>query len=133
MPLVKTTGTGTLAANTVITAIPNGTQVTVSAAPTVALAGAAVRFIRIWEHARLATDASHLAPADSTIRTGLLNPAAAYNATTNYGVGAFIYRSANGTKPLRPATWSCAGIWAPKALQWEVPWRFARSRTRPYT
>ncbi|MBP7515612.1 MAG: hypothetical protein KA791_13750, partial [Flavobacteriales bacterium] len=31
------------------------------------------------------------------IRTGLLNPAAAYNATTNYGVGAFIYRSANGT------------------------------------
>jgi formylglycine-generating enzyme required for sulfatase activity len=97
MPLVKTAGTGTLAANTVITAIPNGTQVTVSAAPTVALSGASVRFIRIWEHARLATDASHLAPAGSTIRTGLLNPAAAYNATTNYGVGAFIYRSANGT------------------------------------
>ncbi len=97
MPLVKTAGTGTLAANTVITAIPNGTQVTVNAAPTVALAGAAVRFIRIWEHARLASDAAHLAPVGSTIRTGLLNPGAAYSTTTNYGVGAFIYRSANGT------------------------------------
>lgn len=97
MPVLRTAGTGTIPANTVITAIPNGTQVTLSAAPTVALAGATVRFIRIWEHARLATDASHLAPAGSTIRTGLLNPAAAYNATTNYGVGAFIYRSANGT------------------------------------
>lgn len=97
MPVLRTAGTGTIPANTVITAIPNGTQVTLSAAPTVALAGATVRFIRIWEHARLATDASHLAPVGSTIRTGLLNPAAAYNATTNYGVGAFIYRSANGT------------------------------------
>ena len=97
MPVLRTAGTGTIPANTVIAAIPNGTQVTLSAAPTVALAGATVRFIRIWEHARLATDASHLAPAGSTIRTGLLNPAAAYNATTNYGVGVFIYRSANGT------------------------------------
>jgi len=97
MPVIRTAGTGALAANTVITAIPNATQVTISAAPTTALAGASVRFIRIWEHARLANDAAHLAPAGSTIRTGLLNPAATYNATTNYGVGAFIYRSANGT------------------------------------
>ncbi|MBK9174986.1 MAG: SUMF1/EgtB/PvdO family nonheme iron enzyme [Flavobacteriales bacterium] len=97
MPVLRTAGTGAIPANAVITAIPNGTQVMISAAPTTALAGATLRFIRIWEHARLATDASHLAPAGSTIRTGLLNPAAAYNATTNYGVGAFIYRSANGT------------------------------------
>lgn len=97
MPVLRTAGTGAIPANTVITAIPNGTQVTISAAPTTALAGATVRFIRIWEHARLANDASHLAPAGSTIDTGLLTPAAAYNATTNYGVGAFIYRSANGT------------------------------------
>ncbi|HRD54000.1 MAG TPA: hypothetical protein PKY96_15275, partial [Flavobacteriales bacterium] len=97
MPVIRTAGTGAIPANTVITAIPNGTQVTISAAPTTALAGATVRFIRIWEHARLANDAAHFAPAGSTIRTGLLNPAAAYNATTNYGVGAFIYRSANGT------------------------------------
>lgn len=97
MPVLRTAGTGTIPANTVITAIPNGTQVTISAAPTTALAGATVRFIRIWEHARLANDAAHFAPAGSTIRTGLLTPAAAYNATTNYGVGAFIYRSANGT------------------------------------
>lgn len=97
MPVIRTAGTGALAANTVITAIPNATQVVVSAAPTTALAGATVRFIRIWEHARLANDAAHFAPAGSTIRTGLLNPAAAYNLTTNYGVGAFIHRSANGT------------------------------------
>ncbi|MBK6341289.1 MAG: SUMF1/EgtB/PvdO family nonheme iron enzyme [Flavobacteriales bacterium] len=97
MPVLRTAGTGAIPTNTVITGIPNATQVTISAAPTTALAGATVRFIRIWEHARLANDAAHLAPAGSTIRTGLLNPAAAYNATTNYGVGAFIYRSANGT------------------------------------
>jgi formylglycine-generating enzyme required for sulfatase activity len=97
MPVLRTAGTGAIPANAVITAIPNATQVTISAAPTTALAGASVRFIRIWEHARLANDAAHFAPAGSTIRTGLLNPAAAYNATTNYGVGAFIHRSANGT------------------------------------
>jgi formylglycine-generating enzyme required for sulfatase activity len=97
MPVVRTAGTGAFAANTVITAIPNATQVTISAAPTTALAGASVRLIRIWEHARLGDDPAHVAPAGSTIRTGRLNPAAAYNATTNYGVGAFIYRSTNGT------------------------------------
>ena len=97
MPVLRTAGTGAIPANTVITAIPNGTQVTLSAAPTTPLSGASVRFIRIWEHARLANDAAHLAPAGSTIRTGLLTPAAAYNITSNYGVGAFIHRSANGT------------------------------------
>lgn len=97
MPVVRTAGTGAIPANTVITAIPNGTQVTLSAAPTVALSGATVRFIRIWEHARLANDAGHFAPPGATIRTGRITPTAAYNATTNYGVGAFIYRSSNGT------------------------------------
>lgn len=97
MPVIRTAGTGAIPANTVITAIPNGTQVTLSAAPTVALLGATVRFIRIWEHARLANDAGHFAPPGATIRTGRITPTAAYNATTNYGVGAFIYRSANGT------------------------------------
>ena len=97
MPVIRTAGTGAIPANTVITAIPNGTQVTVSAAPTTALAGATVRFIRIWEHVRLANDAAHVAPAGSTIRTGLLNPAAAYNVNSNYGVGVFIHRSTNGT------------------------------------
>ncbi|MBP6575052.1 MAG: hypothetical protein KA230_11415 [Flavobacteriales bacterium] len=97
MPVLRTAGTGTLPANVVISAIPNATQVTLSAAPSAALSGATVRFIRIWEPVRLANDVSHVAPAGATIRTGLLNPAGAFNATTNYGVGAFIYRSANGT------------------------------------
>lgn len=97
MPVIRIAGTGAIPANTVITAIPSGTQVTVSAAPTTALAGATVRFIRIWEHMRLANDAAHGAPAGSTVRTGLLNPAAAYNINSNYGVGVFIHRSTNGT------------------------------------
>ena len=68
MPVLRTAGTGAIPAYTVITAIPNATQVTLSAAPTTPLSGASVRFIRIWEHARLANDAAHLAPAGSTIR-----------------------------------------------------------------
>ena len=50
-----------------------------------------------WLHANLGADASHVAPAGSIINTGLLSPGAAFNATTNPGVGAFIYRSANGS------------------------------------
>jgi formylglycine-generating enzyme required for sulfatase activity len=51
----------------------------------------------LWQHARLGSNAQHSAPAGSTIATGLLTPGSAFNATTNWGVGAFLYRSANGT------------------------------------
>jgi formylglycine-generating enzyme required for sulfatase activity len=51
----------------------------------------------LWQHARLGSDAQHSAPAGSTVATGLLTPGTAYDAATNWGVGAFIYRSANGT------------------------------------
>lgn len=50
----------------------------------------------LWQHARLGSDAEHVAPSGSTIATGLLTPGTAYNASTNWGVGAFLYRSANG-------------------------------------
>jgi len=51
----------------------------------------------LWQHAQLGSDAQHSAPAGSTIATGLLTPGTAYDASTNWGVGAFVYRSADGT------------------------------------
>jgi len=50
-----------------------------------------------WNHAQLGSDAQHSAPTGSTIATGLLTPGTAYDASTNWGVGAFIHRSADGT------------------------------------
>ena len=49
----------------------------------------------IWRHASL-SNTGHVAPAGSTITAGLLTPGAAYNATTNPGVGVFLYRNADG-------------------------------------
>ncbi|HLP82289.1 MAG TPA: SUMF1/EgtB/PvdO family nonheme iron enzyme [Nitrosomonas sp.] len=50
----------------------------------------------IWRQAWL--DNSGNVPATgSTIAIGLLSPASAYNATTNPGLGAFIFRNADGT------------------------------------
>jgi len=49
-----------------------------------------------WRHASL-DNTGHVAPSGSTITTGLLTPGTAYNATTNPGVGAFIYRSTTGS------------------------------------
>jgi hypothetical protein len=49
-----------------------------------------------WQHAWLNED-GHTAPAGSTLTPGLLAPEAAFDATTNPGLGAFIYRDANGT------------------------------------
>ncbi len=49
-----------------------------------------------WHHAWL-DETGHTAPSGSTITPGLLTPVSAFNATTNPGLGAFIYRSANGT------------------------------------
>ncbi|MFZ4547179.1 MAG: formylglycine-generating enzyme family protein [Bacteroidales bacterium] len=48
-----------------------------------------------WQHAWL-NDAGHTATA-ATIAAGLRTPGTAFNATTNPGIGAFIYRSADGT------------------------------------
>jgi len=50
-----------------------------------------------WNHAQLGSDAQHSAPAGSTIATGLLTPGTDHDAATNWGVGAFIHRSANGS------------------------------------
>ncbi len=49
-----------------------------------------------WLHASLAST-GQVAPTGSTIDIGLLTPGTAYNASTNPGLGAFIYRNAAGT------------------------------------
>ena len=49
-----------------------------------------------WQHAWL-NNTGNTSPAGSTIDIGLLNPGTAFNPTTNAGMGAFIYRNANGT------------------------------------
>jgi formylglycine-generating enzyme required for sulfatase activity len=48
-----------------------------------------------WSHAYL-NNGGFNAPAGSTINIGLLNPGSSFQSTTNPGMGAFIYRSANG-------------------------------------
>lgn len=50
----------------------------------------------LWHHASL-NNVGHTAPSGSTIDIGLLTPAADFNATNNPGLGAFIYRSTDGT------------------------------------
>lgn len=86
MPIAKTSGIGTLAANTVITAITSTTTITVNTAPTVALSGAGLTFTRIWEPATLSiTSGEHTAPSGSTITP------------SSDGKGTFIYRSSNGS------------------------------------
>ncbi len=86
MPVVKNSGTGTLAANTVISSITSSTQFELNNTPTVALSGATIECLRIWEHATLNTTAgNHTAPSGSTISV----PAD--------GKGVFIYRSAAGS------------------------------------
>lgn len=49
-----------------------------------------------WAHASL-NNTGHVAPTGSSVATGLLSTSAAFNATTNPGVGAFVYRSSGGT------------------------------------
>ena len=87
MPVRITTGSSTLTAGTVITAInPITNVVTLSNNATTTASNNALEFIRIWEHASLDADANHhTAPAGSTIDV------------PSDSMGVFIYRSANGT------------------------------------
>jgi len=62
-------------------------------------------FTGVWQHCRLGNVTDHVPPTGTAITNGLLEPATAYNAATNYGVGAFVYRSENGT-----GTFTCTGV-----------------------
>lgn len=99
MPVIVTAGTGAFAANTVIASITNSTQFVVSATPTTPLSGASITCYRIWEHARL-HNSGHVTGSIGTagaISVGLLTPSAAFNASTNPGLGVFLYRSVVGS------------------------------------
>ena len=98
MPVKVTSGTGVLTDGTVVTEITDATHFKVSAAPTTALSGGAsvVTGYTIWEHATL-NQTGHTAPSGSTI-----TPA-------SDGMGAFIYRSADG---------SGTNTWTGAQLQW---------------
>ena len=50
----------------------------------------------LWKTAWL-NDTGHTAPSGSSLDIGLLTPGTAFNATTNPGLGAFIYNSSNST------------------------------------
>ncbi len=50
----------------------------------------------LWKHAKL-NNSGHIAPTGSTITSGLVDVSQSFNAATNPAVGAFIYRSADGT------------------------------------
>ncbi len=50
----------------------------------------------VWRHCSL-NNTGHTAPTGSTITAGLTDPASAFDASTNPAVGAFIYRSADGS------------------------------------
>lgn len=49
----------------------------------------------LWKHARL-NNSGHTAGSGMTVETGLLTPGTDYDATTNPGLGVFIYRSEPG-------------------------------------
>ncbi|MBU6324555.1 MAG: SUMF1/EgtB/PvdO family nonheme iron enzyme [Bacteroidetes bacterium] len=94
--VLSAAATGAFAANSVIVSITNSTQFVVSATPSTALSGAIIECTRIWEHAWL-NNSGHSAPTGSTIDVGLLTPGTSFNATTNPGLGVFIYRSTAGS------------------------------------
>ena len=96
MPVVKTAGTGTLAANTTIASIVSATQFTVTPNPTANLVAATIQCNRIWEHAYL-NNTGHTAPSGSTLAVGLVNHTSAFNSSTNPAVGVFVYRSEEGS------------------------------------
>ena len=49
-----------------------------------------------WQHALL-NNTGHVAASGSVVSTGLLTPSAAFNAVSNPGLGAYVYRDADGS------------------------------------
>ena len=98
MPLTKTAGTGTLASNTVVTAILSATTISVNVAPSVALSGASLTALRIWEHAWLNNTGHEKGSLGSSasLQVGLQNEAAVYNSSTNPALGVYLFRASIG-------------------------------------
>ena len=69
-----------------------------------------------WAHARLA-QTGHTTPSTATLAVGLADPTAAYNNTSNPAVGAFIYRSSDGTGTFSPSGISLVWNYAADGVQ----------------
>jgi len=99
MPVRVSSGTGAFTASAVVRAVVNDTQFEVSETPVTPLsAGAVVQASRIWEHVWLGNSGDITAGTGTAALydAGLLNPAAAFDSTTNPALGLFIYRDAEG-------------------------------------
>jgi formylglycine-generating enzyme required for sulfatase activity len=66
-----------------------------------------------WQHTLL-NGSGHTAPFGSTIEVGLRDPGSTFDATANPGIGAFIYRSSNGS-----------GTFSPTGIQ--LRWNYGRN------
>lgn len=99
MPVFVNSGLGAFASGTIITAINSATTFTVSdALPTPLSGNAVVRAERIWEQCWLNNTGHNKGSISSSgsLQVGLQDEGAAFNTTTNPGLGAHFYRSANG-------------------------------------
>lgn len=98
MPVWVQSGTGSLPAHTIVTAILNETTFEINTTPSVDLSNAVVRAERPWLHAALGNSADHAAGTGTAVQiiAGLRQPGSAFDATTNPALGVFIYRTGEG-------------------------------------
>lgn len=98
MPLRITAGTGSLGANTIITAIGSNT-IDLNTPTTGAITDASFEGERLWEPAWL-NNTGHNSPTGTTLQAGLSDEGAAFNASSNPVLGLFVYRTAAGSGDL---------------------------------
>ncbi|MBK8227079.1 MAG: SUMF1/EgtB/PvdO family nonheme iron enzyme [Flavobacteriales bacterium] len=108
MPVHVVGGTGAFPMFTQVLAVTSTTTFTTTSFPTMALSNATVRAVRVWEHAQLGPNGTHLAPPGATISVGCAEVGPPYS-STNPGVGVFIHRSADGTGTFTAS--GCALTW----------------------
>ena len=95
MPVLKLSGSSTIPAGTVITAINSPTQITLSANITTTASNNQLEFQRIWEHAWL-HPSGHTPGTGMTAEHGLQDPGTSWDALSNPVLGVFIYREVPG-------------------------------------
>lgn len=98
MPVWVQSGTGSLPAHSIVTAILSETTFEINTTPSVDLNNAVVRAERPWLHAWLGNSGDHTPGSGTGVQmvAGLQEPAAPFNASTNPAMGVFIYRSTEG-------------------------------------
>jgi formylglycine-generating enzyme required for sulfatase activity len=102
MPIRVTGGTGLFSSTTIINSIVNETQFIASETPLTPLSNAVISCSRIWEHAKI-NNTGNYAPSGANVQVGLVDETLSFNNVSNPAVGAFIYRSANGSGTFSPS------------------------------